>query len=126
MLMLRSRDQHGIDGLVIQHLAKVAARFRLRSDALGFVQAAGVDVGYGHGLDIRTLEGRLEILLPPAATADQPEAHAVTGAEHSRGRVHSTSHERGGSSQNLTYEFAATGHKTPLCRSGSGRCVRIP
>ena len=40
MLVLGGRDEHGIDGLVVEQTAKVGVGLNARSDALHFVQAA--------------------------------------------------------------------------------------
>jgi hypothetical protein len=56
MLMVRSGDQDGVDGFVVQQPAVILVNRRIRRQLLGLVQPARVQVGYGDRLCIWAMQ----------------------------------------------------------------------
>ena len=113
MLVLRSRDEDGIDGLVVEQASEIAVGLDFRRDGLRFVQAPSIDISHRHGLDIRAAPRRSENLFAAAAGSDQADADAIIGAPNAPGYSYSGDGYPGGSASQLLQECAAIRHKSP-------------
>jgi hypothetical protein len=109
VLVLRSGNQHGVNGFVVEHAPKIPVGLNCGSDFFGFFLPTGVNISDRDSLRIWRFERVLENVHPAPACADQSEPHAVVGAENTRRKNRRTG-QRGRASRDVTNETSSIEH----------------
>jgi len=104
MLVLRSGNQHRVDGFVVEHFAEILVGMDRRNNSLHFVQAPCVDIRHGYRFDIGTFDGGVKDFLAAVAAANQADSDAVVGSQHTAEGEDPRGGHRRRASQCLPYE----------------------
>lgn len=82
MLVLRSGNQHRVDGFVVEYLAEIFVGVNRGNNGFHFVQAPRIDVRHGYRFDIGALDGGVKNFLAAIPAANQTDSEAVVGSQH--------------------------------------------
>src|SRR5208283_2226736 len=110
MQVLGSSDEDGVDGFIVEQASKIGVGLNRGNNLLGFVEAAGVDVGDGDSLRVGGVDSLFENVQSPATSTDQGKADAVIGAEDARGCEKGIADQGGSTSCNTVDEISSIEH----------------
>ena len=80
--MLRRRDDHGVDGRIVQQTPVIAMDRRAGRNRRGRLQALGIDVGKSRDFGVGAGPDMIDQLHAAIARADDADADAVVRAQH--------------------------------------------
>jgi len=123
MQVLGSSDEDGVDGFVVEQAPKIGVGLNGGNNLLGFVEAAGVDVGDGDSLGVGGVDSLFENVQSPTASTDQGKADAVIGAEDARGCEKGIADQGGSTSCNTVDEISSIEHGCGSLWVGRGRSL---
>src|SRR5439155_24296065 len=86
MQMLRRRDQHRVDALILEKIPVVKISLRIGRDFLRILEPLGIDIGEPDELGVRTSYRLAHDLHPPVARPDDPEPYPLVRPENIRRR----------------------------------------
>ena len=80
MQVLRRRDEHGVDGFVVEQMAVIEISLGVGRDLLDLFEPVRVNIGRAHAFDTGQRNGLAKDLRAAVARADDAEADAIIGA----------------------------------------------